>query len=416
MERDYTIGVDLRVLAGGSYGGIAQYLIGLLPELFKVDPNIKFKLFFSAYRRSLAHYDWLGAENVRLFQFNYPNRLLFAASRFLNYPKLDYLIQGADVFFSPHFFSAPLSPQCQSVVTYHDLSFIRYPEFFSWRKNIWHRFEMNPKKQAQEANKIIAVSQSTKDDLVNLLKIVPEKIEVIYSGVLMGKSEIQLLENSRARATTERERGSGEPSRANPGSRVAGISDLSIKQKYNLPENFFLYLGALEPRKNILGILKAFSFLKSSSQIPKDSALVIAGPLGWLYTGILKFCKSSPYRESIHLIGPVEETDKARLYSLAKVFVYPSFFEGFGFPPLEAMTAGVPVITSNISSLPEVVGGASLMVDPYNIKEIAEAMKSLFLDQNLRDFYIKKGFEQVKKFSWRKTAEQTLKVITMAVD
>ena len=177
-----------------------------------------------------------------------------------------------------------------------------------------------------------------------------------------------------------------------------------------------MYLGALEPRKNILGILKAFSFLKSSSQIPKDSALVIAGPLGWLYTGILKFCKSSPYRESIHLIGPVEETDKARLYSLAKVFVYPSFFEGFGFPPLEAMTAGVPVITSNISSLPEVVGGASLMVNPYNIKEIAEAMKSLFLDQNLRDFYIKKGFEQVKKFSWRKTAEQTLKVITMAVD
>src|SRR3989344_9113087 len=351
-----TIGIDIRVLAGDLQNGIAQYLLNILPKLIGLDSQIKFKLFFSSFKSKELDYDWLKEKNVELYRFKIPNNFLFSSSKIFNCPFLDEMIGGVDMFFSPHFFLAPLSGRCKSSVVFHDLSFLRYPEFFSWRKNIWHRFEMNPKKQAQEANKIIAVSQSTKDDLVNLLKIVPEKIEVIYSGVLMGKSEIQLLENSRARATTERERGSGEPSRANPGSRVAGISDLSIKQKYNLPENFFLYLGALEPRKNILGILKAFSFLKSSSQIPKDSALVIAGPLGWLYTDILKFCKSSPYRESIHLIGPIEETDKASLYSLAKVFVYPSFFEGFGFPPLEAMTAGVPVITSNISSLPEVVG------------------------------------------------------------
>ena len=403
------IGIDLRVLAGGSYGGIAQYLLGLLPELFRVDRSIKFKLFFSSgnsqarpFLRSKVE-PWLGQENIRLFQFHCPNRLLFTSSKFFNSPKLDYLVQGADVFFSPHFFTAPLSPRCRSVVTFHDLSFIHYPEFFSWRKNIWHRFEMNPRRQAQKANRIIAVSQSTKDDLVNLLGVNPEKIKVIYSGISSdSKSEIHPLENSRARSR---------------GSRVGGISDLLlVKQKYNLPENFFLFLGTLEPRKNILGILKAFTYLKSTGQISKEGALVIAGPLGWLYADIFKFYKVSAHKESIHLIGPVKEEEKGALYSLAKVFVYPSFFEGFGFPPLEAMAAGVPVVTSRVSSLPEVAGGASLMVDPYNIKEIAEAMKNLFLDQNLRDFYIKKGLERVKRFSWRMTAEKTLKVLTSSAD
>src|SRR3989338_6638216 len=174
------IGIDLRVLAGGSYGGIAQYVLGLLPELFRLDKNIRFKLFFNAYRQSLPDYSWLDQENVQIFKFNYPNRLLFASSRLFSYPKLDHLVQGADVFFSPHFFSAPLSSRCRSVVTFHYLSFILHPQFFSWRKNIWHRLEMNPKKQAMRANKIIAVSESTKNDLINLFGIDLEKIQVIY--------------------------------------------------------------------------------------------------------------------------------------------------------------------------------------------------------------------------------------------
>lgn len=386
MERDYTIGVDLRVLAGGSYGGIAQYLLGLLPELFKVDENIKFKLFFNAYKKKLSHYDWLEAENVKLFKFNFPNRLLFASSKFFDYPKLDYLVCGADVFFSPHFFSAPLSARCRSVVTFHDLSFIRYPEFFSWRENIWHRLEMNPRRQAQRADKIIAVSESTKSDLVNLFEVKEEKIKVIYSGI---NSRFDLLKDPRSNLH-------------------------QIKVKYNLPKNFFLFLGTLEPRKNVLGILKSFSYLKSTGQLPKESALVIAGPSGWLYGEAIKFYRTSPFKDSIYFIGPVKEEDKLCLFQLARVFVYPSFFEGFGFPPLEAMAAGVPVITSRISSLPEVAGDAALLVDPYNIKEMAEAMRNLFLDEKLRESYIKKGLERVKRFSWRKSAEETLKVLTFA--
>lgn len=382
----------MRVLTSGSYGGIAQYLLGLLPELFSAaggsayGGKIKFKLFFSERKNRVRPIlrskvePWFKQENVRLFQFKYPNRLLFTSSRFFNYPKLDYLVQGADVFFSPHFFSAPLSPQCRSVVTFHDLSFIRHPEFFSFRKNIWHRFEMNPRAQAERADKIIAVSHSTKNDLINLFDIEPEKIRVVYSGV-------------------------------SPGILLDKMPGLTVRKKYNLPEKFFLFLGTLEPRKNILGILKSFDYLKSAGQIPADTALVIVGPLGWLYADIFKFYKSSPHRAFIHILGPVEEQDKPALYSLAQVFVYPSFFEGFGFPPLEAMAAGVPVVSSRVSSLPEVTGGASVLVDPYNIKEMASAMKDLLLDKSLRNFYIKKGREKVKDFSWRKTAEETLKIL-----
>ena len=399
------IGIDLRVLAGGSYGGIAQYLLCLLPELFSAADRsayggkIKFKLFFNAYQKKLFDYPWLENENVQLIHLNYPNRLLFASSKLFEYPKLDNLIRGADVFFSPHFLAAPLSPQCRSVVTIHDLSFIHYPEFFSLRKNIWHRLEMNPKKQALRADKVIAVSESTKNDLVNLFGIDPEKIQVIYSG---SKSEIHPLENSRA---------------GSRGSRVGGISDLlRVKKKYNLPENFFLFLGTLEPRKNIPGILRAFAYLKSNRQIPDHTHLVIAGSQGWLYADILKIYRDSPYQKFIHFLGPIEEKEKPFLYLLSRVFVYPSFFEGFGFPPLEAMSAGVPVVTSKVSSLPEVVGDAGIMVDPYNIKEIAEAMKNLFLSEKLRHFYIEKGRKRAQEFSWRKSAEQTLQALVSVVD
>ncbi len=397
MEKNYTIGVDLRVLAGGAYGGIAQYLLGLLPELFKIDRTIKFKLFFSAYKKRLPRYSWLEEENVRLFRFNYPNRLLFASSRIFNYPKLDNLVRGADVFFSPHFFSAPLSSGCRSVVTFHDLSFIRYPEFFSWRKNIWHRLEMNPRRQAQRADKIIAVSESTRSDLISLFGVSDKKIEVIYSGVT-GQAEGNTFLSADEKKYVHQ-----------------SLAKESVRKKYNLPDNFFLFLGMLEPRKNILGILKAFVYLKSNKQIPTDSALVIAGPLGWLYADILKFHQESPFRGSIRFIGPVEEKDKPYLYLLSRVFVYPSFFEGFGFPPLEAMTAGVPVVTSGVSSLPEVAGEAALLVNPFNVKEIAEAMKNLFLNEKLRDFYIRKGLERAKEFSWKKTAEETLQVLVESV-
>jgi len=377
-----TIGIDVRILGGSEEGGIAQYVINLLPKLFQVDRSIKFKLFFNSFRSKKISYDWLSEKNVELFKFNIPNHLLFASAKLFNRPFIDKILGGVDVFFSPHFFLAPLSKNCKSVVTFHDLSFVRYPEFFSRRKNFWHNFEMNPKKQAREADKIIAMSCSTRNDLVSTFGINPDKIKVIYSGVsdkFFNKPEKNQVE--------------------------------AIKNKHKLPEKFFLFLGTIEPRKNVLGVLKAFEFIKSKKLISDDINLVIAGSLGWLYQDVLDFYTRSAYKNFIKFIGFVAEEDKVTLYSLARVFVYPSFFEGFGLPLLESMAAGVPTVTSRISSLPEVSGNSALLVDPYNIKSIAEAMSALFLNPNLHSHFSQSGRERARQFSWKKTAEDTLKTL-----
>ena len=237
---------------------------------------------------------------------------------------------------------------------------------------------MDAKREVQKADKIIAVSESTKSDLINLYKINPDKIEVIYSGV--GKQFSQIKNNQKKIKL--------------------------ILRKYNLPHEFILYFGTIEPRKNLIGLIKAFEVLKD-----KNCKLVIAGTKGWLYKDILKTAKESKKRKDIIFTGFIEESDKPYLYNLSKIFVYPSFFEGFGFPPLEAMACGIPTIVSSNSSLPEVVGNAALMINPMNIDELAWAMDILLSDENLRKKLIKDGLKQAQKFSWQKCAQKTLDIL-----
>ncbi len=382
-----TIGIDIRMLARGTKTGIEEYTINLLSNMLGLDKNIKFKLFYNGRKKAELKYDFLKLPNVELKELEIPNRILDLSFRFLDFPKIDELLGGADVFFSPHIFSSAASKKCKTAVTFHDLSFASHPEFYSAGKNYWH-FSMNPERQARKADKIIAVSKSTKDDLVNLYKINPDKIEVIYSGISL-ESRILNLE-----------------------SRIP-----EVKKKYNLPDNYILYLGTLEPRKNIIGLIKAFEKLKTNSKIKNskfqipNSNLVIAGSKGWLYEDIFKAAKNSSAKNNIIFTGFIGDEDKAVLYRMADLFVYPSFYEGFGFPPLEAMSCGTPVITSDFSSLPEAVGGAAIMVDPYNPNDLAKAMEMVLSDEKLRDFLVKKGFEQIKKFSWQKCAGETLEVL-----
>jgi len=174
-----------------------------------------------------------------------------------------------------------------------------------------------------------------------------------------------------------------------------------------IPEKFILYFGTIEPRKNLIGLIKAFELLKD-----KSIKLVIAGTKGWLYQDIFKIASQSKRKKDIIFTGFVKEEDKPYLYNLAQSFVYPSFFEGFGFPPLEAMACGIPTIVSANSSLPEVVGDAALMVNPKNIDELAWAMEESLVNNQLRERLIKKGLTQAQKFSWQRCAQQTLKVLT----
>ncbi len=381
-----TIGIDLRVLARGTRTGVEEYTINLLSHLLPLEPKIKCRLFYNAYQKVKLDYPWLSLANIELKDFKIPNRLFFFGARYFNFPKVDKLLKGIDVYFNPHFFVAPLSRECKKVVTFHDLSFEHHPEFFSWRKRLWQRFLMDARGEAQRADKIIAVSESTKEDLVNLYGIEPKKIKVIYSGV---GSQFKNLES--------------------------GSWKVAIRKKYNLPDKFILYFGTIEPRKNLIGLIKAFELLKAKFQIPNSEfKLVIAGAKGWLYQDIFRAAKESKYSREIIFTGFVEEADKPYLYNLAELFVYPSFFEGFGFPPLEAMACGLPTIVSYGSSLPEAVGQAALMVDSSNIDEMAWAMEMALTDNDLRKRLIQRGIAQAKKFSWQKCAKKTLAVLTSA--
>lgn len=383
------IGIDIRVLGSKFKSGIEEYVENLLTHMLPLDSGIKFKLFYSSFGNSpagrLADYDFLYLPNVEVKKFKFPNRLIFYSSRLFNYPKIDKLLGGVDVFFSPHFFISALSRNVKRVTTFHDLSFEHFPEFFTRQQRFWHRFGMNPSWQAKFSDRIIAVSESTKNDLAKRYSIDPAKIEVIYSGISpMIK-----------RPTQER-------------------LDM-FRRQAGLPEKFILFLGKLEPRKNVVGLIKAFNVLKSSGGPPAggdDIHLVIAGSKGWLCKDIFKEAEKSPYRSQIIFKDYISDEARPFYYGLASVFVYPSFFEGFGFPPLEAMACGTPVVVSNNSSLPEVVGDTGLLIDPYNVSDMAEAIRNILEDQRLRDNLIQKGLARSQQFSWQKCAEKTLEVLT----
>lgn len=376
------IGIDLRVLAKGTRTGIEEYLLNLLSRVLSLDKNVQFKLFYNAFSQVELDYDWLKLPNVELKKFHFPNRFVFdPAAKFLRLPKIDKLLGGCDVFFAPHFLLSPVSRSCKKIITFHDLSFEYFPEFFSWRKRFWH-WSLAPRRRALSADKIIAVSQSTKDDLVDLYGVAEEKIRVIYSGV-------------------------GEEFRQLPKQECQDVA-----QKYGLPDSFILYFGTLEPRKNVVGLIKAYEIFRANpAAAGLAPTLILAGSKGWLCEEIFGVAKQSPYGSDIKFIGFVEPADKPRLFNLASIFVYPSFFEGFGFPPLEAMACGVATITSHTSSFPEVVGDNALMVDPYNYEEIAWAIKEVWQDDNLKNELIVSGLERVKNFSWDKCARETLSLI-----
>ncbi|MFA7169339.1 MAG: glycosyltransferase family 1 protein [Candidatus Paceibacterota bacterium] len=377
-----TIGIDIRMLARGNKTGIEEYTSGLLESMLPINSDIKFKLFYNGLCKKTLRYKWLQLANVELVEFKIPNKLLDCSLRCGNFPKIDRMIGGVDKFFSPHIFLSATGPQCEKIVTFHDLSFEKYPEFYSSQKNFWH-LSMNPRQQAKKADKIIAVSHSTKQDLEELYGINPEKIQVIYSG-LNSKITRKVLPQEK----------------------------IDAQKKYALPENYILYLGTLEPRKNIISLLYAFEKSKTTGDLKNsDFKLVIAGAKGWLYNDIFQTVQKFSSKKDIMFTGFIEEKDKAALYAMSKLFVYPSFYEGFGFPPLEAMAQNTPVITSNISSLPEAVANAAITINPSNTDELKKAMEKVLTDKKLSMHLTELGKARVSEFEWKKCAKETLDFI-----
>ncbi|MDO9231256.1 MAG: glycosyltransferase family 1 protein [bacterium] len=373
--------IDIRCLAEGRRTGVEEYTRYLLDNLFSIDKKNEYVLFLNSWKKTKIDFSWLEKyPNVSVKKFRFPNKILNLMFWYFGWPKIDRLVGGANTVFSPNIIFGNVSTKTKSIITIHDLSFFRHSEYFSWKRKWWHIF-INPKKICQTADKIIAVSQSTKDDLVRVYKIEPEKIAVILSAVA---DNFCIIDRNNEKL-------------------------VKVKEKYNLPYKFILFFGTIEPRKNIIGLVRAFNLLQKNSS---EYKLVIAGEKGWMNEEIDDEIANSEFREKIQIINCVPDGDKVFLYNLASLFVYPSFFEGFGFPPLEAMKCGVPVIVSNNSSLPEIVGDAGILIDPDKPEEIFLAMKEILENSKLRSDLIKKGLEKSKEFDWKKTAQKTLKVLS----
>ncbi len=378
------IGVDIRCLMDKERTGVGEYTYELLNAVFKNTDKHQFFLFYNSNKDVSNNLPEWNQENVHFVGTKYPNKILNLLL-WLKMVKLDgiiiskfqnFKILKLDIWFSPNLNFTNLSKKVKHIQTVHDLSFEFLPECFTGKQRLWHWF-LNPRKQCQKANIILAPSESTRQDVVNKYGIVDNKIQVLRPG-LSSDINYQVADNK-----------SGE-----------------VREKYNLPEKYILYLGTLEPRKNIESIIQAY---KMNYELGiKNYELVIVGSKGWKNKELLGLIENTP---GVKYIGYVAKEDKQILYSLSSLFVFPSLYEGFGLPVLEAMSQGVPVITSNRTSLPEMAEHSAYLVNPYNIADIAEAMKEILENEELSKLFSERGKKQAEKFNWGKTAEEFLNLL-----
>lgn len=275
-------------------------------------------------------------------------------------------------------FVTPLVSPCPSVITIYDLSFVVFPQAFRYSKRLY--LTLFTRLSARKARRIITISESTKRDAVRLLGVSPEKVDVVYCGV-----------DKAFRPLPERE--------------VA-----PFRQKRGLPDRFILFVGTIEPRKNVARLVEAYSRLKD-----RQVKLVIGGARGWLYEEVFARVEELGLTGDVLFAGYIPPDELPLWYNAAELFVYPSLYEGFGLPPLEAMACGTPVITSNVSSLPEVIGEAGLTVDPMDSKGLSEAMNQVLGDEALRQSMRERGLARVSRFSWARAARETVEVYQRAL-
>jgi glycosyltransferase involved in cell wall biosynthesis len=370
---------------GTTPSGVGLYVFNLIRNLHALQEHQDDFELFIAYQPRL--------KNWCLRDLSYPNGLK-------KYPNL-YLVpipvRFSNLFLSisPHRFSDYLeryvgSPDlvhgtnhsvypCKSsrkVMSIYDLTFLKYPSYVD---SVAKKYKNYVKRCLQWTDLVITISKNSKKDIVEYLKVDPTRI---YVTPLASRYYPDYLPEELA----------VQPQTSN---------------EYDFSKPYLLFVSTLEPRKNITSLITAFNLLKQEYEI--EHHLVIIGQKGWGYESIFSAIKSSTWERQIHHLDYLSDEMVALFYSKADVFVYPSHYEGFGLPVLEAMTLGAPVITSNTSSLPEVAGDAALLVDPNDPTDLAEAILKVISDSQFRRELIQKGKERAKLFSWERTAKETLK-------
>lgn len=366
--------IDTRVLGYGGHSGVEEYATHIIGGIIERTRRDELSFFHNGTRIKPLPSDW----NAKIINWHVPNKLLDMCFGTLQIPR----ITGTDVVFSPHF-NIIETGETPHVMTFHDLSFIRHADFFPMRKRLWHALQQ-PLAQAKRAAHLIAVSEFTKSDLV-AAGMPEEKISVVYSGI---DAQFQPLAPSDQKLTR-------------------------WKTLHNITFPYLLYLGTLEPRKNVTAIIRAFNIIKQNPAL-KDLRLVLAGAYGWLYRDILRAAAASPFSHDIILYGPAKADERVLLYNGSETFVYPSFFEGFGLPPLEAQACGIPAVVADRTALPEILGDGARYVNPWRIGELADALTETLTNMATRATLRQKGLENAKRFSWDRAAEETLNIIYVA--
>lgn len=360
------IGIDIRSLLKPRRTGMGNTIYNVIMQLARIDDKNRYYLF-----SRIRYFD----RKRRLPKLPGAN-FFHKVDRFKMPPQ--FTTGRTDVFHSQSF-DLPKPSFGKFVMTVNDIIPKLYPQFFT--TDVAKAFNANVEK-ARAADKIISISEATKADLVKYYNFAPHDIAVAHSGVDEEFRVLTLNEEEKA----------------------------GFRKRLNIKDEFMLYVGTIEPRKNIQGAIKAFNILKEERKLPHQ--FIITGMKGWLYDDILREIENSPFSEDILITDYIAKQSLVMLYNLAEAFVYPSFYEGFGLPILEAMACGAPCIGSDTPALKEVAGDAALFADPNLPRDIADKIYTALVDEPLRKSLIERGRARAKLFSWENTARKMLEVFT----
>ena len=350
--------------------GVEAYSYQLLLHLSKIDHNNTYKIFLDPRVNEMPIEKW--PANFQFKVLSWPFMWTQLGLAWQTY------VGGLDLLFeTAHSLPLLKNPKLKSLITVHDLG----AEYLGTMHQIKQRLYLGlmTRYQLKFADKIIAVSKSTKRDIIARARIPANKIEVVYEGFDEG-----LFKET--------------------------VPKINIFKQFDIEKgNYFLFVGTIQPRKNLHRLIEAY--IETYGTVHDSPKLVLAGGKGWLSDPIYRHVYTFGLQSRIKFTGFLSNDQLVELYKNALAFVFPSLFEGFGLPILEAFSFGVPVITSDISSMPEVVGEAALLVDPYDVSDIGKAMKKIRSDPKLRKTLVQKGKVRRQKFSWKKSAEETLVIM-----
>jgi glycosyltransferase involved in cell wall biosynthesis len=365
------IAIDARFYRS-STGGIGRYARGLVKELSKIDDENEYTVIIS--RDDLPEFD-IKKDNFKPLVVDFIHYTIAEQTKFLK-------LLNDHRFDLVHFtnFNHPILYNGKFVITVHDLTLMLFP--YGRQKSSIKQFAFRAvmKNAINHAEKIISISKATENDLVKYLSADTKKIDVIYEGI-----DSSYAQNLKIKTQS-----------------------LELRKKYNLQNPYILFVSQWRPHKGLPDLVKAFEILKEKYNVEQD--LVIVGKPNKEFPDVIDAINNSKFAKNIVKPGFIDEADLPLIYQNADLFVFPSHYEGFGLPPLEAMASGIPVVASNISCMPEILGDAAEYFDPNNSADIAEKIYGVLSMKDKQKSMINKGFDQIKKYSWHKMAEETLRV------